>query len=100
MAKSKRLTREYRIGAIMYGPYTPIKDIPDSLLLRERQLATPEEQLKILRRFGTAATLPGADLVPDREVEKLVTVNETTPLPAEDVLAPPEEDPEDGSEVE
>jgi hypothetical protein len=107
MAKSKRLTRKYRIGAVMYGPETPIKDIPEQLLLRERQLATPEEQLKIARRFGTAATLSGSDLVPDKEVGKLVTVDETAPLPAdappppvEDVPPPVEEDPEDGSEVE
>jgi hypothetical protein len=65
MAKSKRLTRTYRIKDKVYGPSTPTKDVPEQLWAREKELATPEVQKKLARRYGAGRILPGKDLVPE-----------------------------------
>lgn len=97
MARSKRLTRQYRIGSDVYGPNTPSKDVPEKLWEREKQLATPEEQLKIARRYGTAASFTPANLVPESQAEELPTASETAPLPPD---VDPDEDSDEESEVE
>jgi hypothetical protein len=67
MAGSRRLTRRYYFRGKSYGPETPVKDIPQELADREKQLNSPELVKKHSRKYGPAAALRMADLVPKNE---------------------------------